>query len=95
MNICFVDIDECADNSDECHSNAVCSNRNGTYACSCNDGYEGNGFNCTDINECNGENSCHINADCSNRNGTYNCSCNDGYEGDGFNCTGRFIENIL
>ena len=41
------DIDECVDNSDSCHADAVCTNTKGAYNCTCNNGYEGDGFNCT------------------------------------------------
>ena len=41
------DLDECALKTDKCDDNAKCTNMNGTYNCSCNDGYHGTGFNCT------------------------------------------------
>ena len=43
--ILMTDIDECLE--DPCHSNATCSNTDGSYSCSCNTGYSGNGFSCT------------------------------------------------
>lgn len=42
-----VDIDECANNNQSCSKFAVCTNTPGSYNCSCLDGYDGNGFNCT------------------------------------------------
>ena len=42
----FPDINECADKADNCHADAKCINMIGTYNCSCNDGYSGNGFHC-------------------------------------------------
>ena len=48
----------------------------------------GNGFNCTDINECdNGQNDCDSNAICSNSIGSYSCTCDTGYDGDGIHCS--------
>ena len=41
-----VDIDECEEGSHNCHVNATCLNRIGSFLCSCNDGYIGNGVNC-------------------------------------------------
>jgi len=41
----FADIDECR--GFPCHRNATCANRPGSYACSCNDHYIGDGRNCT------------------------------------------------
>jgi hypothetical protein len=31
---------------------ATCNNTAGSFECACNLGYEGNGTNCTDIDEC-------------------------------------------
>ena len=43
----LLDVDECAENSHSCHGNAYCNNTVGSYNCTCNSGYSGNGFNCT------------------------------------------------
>ena len=43
----FLDTDECQ--ADPCDVNANCTNSDGSYACTCNVGYEGNGTNCTGI----------------------------------------------
>jgi len=42
-----VDIDECARNNGGCSDDAVCSNTEGSFTCSCNDGFEGDGFTCS------------------------------------------------
>ncbi len=43
---CFsIDIDECIDNM-TCHLNATCEDQIGSYECSCNSGFNGDGFNC-------------------------------------------------
>ena len=41
----ILDIDECS--SYPCHANATCNNTVGSYMCSCNLGYSGDGLNCT------------------------------------------------
>ena len=41
------DIDECENGEDNCHENANCTNTVGSYTCSCNPGYTGDGVNCT------------------------------------------------
>ena len=43
------DINECVDVMDnDCDKeNGVCINTNGSYHCSCNIGYSGDGINCT------------------------------------------------
>ena len=42
-----VDINECELETYPCHSNASCTDTEGTFNCTCNEGFEGNGFNCT------------------------------------------------
>ena len=41
-----LDIDECSKNLHHCHHHGYCTNIKGSYNCSCNVGYSGNGFNC-------------------------------------------------
>ena len=36
------DIDECADATNNCDSNATCTNTPGSFTCACNQGYTGN-----------------------------------------------------
>ena len=43
----FEDIDECATNTDNCHSDATCSDIEGSFTCTCNAGYAGDGVTCT------------------------------------------------
>ena len=42
------DIDECSKNNRPhyCHENATCANTGGSYNCTCNNGYTGNGKSC-------------------------------------------------
>ena len=40
------DINECNDNAHDCHSDASCSNTVGSFTCSCNQGYSGDGRQC-------------------------------------------------
>ena len=42
-----VDIDECNEGKEDCHSNATCANTEGSYNCTCVYGYSGDGRNCT------------------------------------------------
>ena len=43
----LTDIDECASpETDECDTNAECSNTEGSYTCSCRVGFTGDGKNC-------------------------------------------------
>ena len=43
----FVDIDECSKGSHVCHVNAGCTNTNGSYNCTCKDGFIGDGRSCS------------------------------------------------
>ena len=40
------EIDECALNIDNCHTEATCVNIPGSFECNCRDGFIGDGVNC-------------------------------------------------
>ena len=42
-----IDIHECELETDNCHVNANCTDTIGSFECSCNSGFEGDGVNCT------------------------------------------------
>ena len=42
----FIDIDECSRWIDNCHSDAYCTNTDGSFLCTCGIGYTGNGTVC-------------------------------------------------
>jgi len=44
---CELDLDECASNLDNCSPYATCTNTIGSYQCTCNSGYRGDGTSCT------------------------------------------------
>eukprot|EP00735_Rhodelphis_limneticus_P008651 TRINITY_DN2180_c0_g1::TRINITY_DN2180_c0_g1_i1::g.12764::m.12764 TRINITY_DN2180_c0_g1::TRINITY_DN2180_c0_g1_i1::g.12764 ORF type:complete len:178 (+),score=31.48,sp/Q9LMN8/WAK3_ARATH/36.26/2e-08,EGF_CA/PF07645.10/1.2e+03,EGF_CA/PF07645.10/1.8e-08,EGF_3/PF12947.2/2.2e+03,EGF_3/PF12947.2/3.8e-08,EGF/PF00008.22/0.00019,EGF/PF00008.22/1e+03,cEGF/PF12662.2/0.21,cEGF/PF12662.2/0.14,EGF_MSP1_1/PF12946.2/9.4e+02,EGF_MSP1_1/PF12946.2/0.03,Cons_hypoth698/PF03601.9/0.044,FXa_inhibition/PF14670.1/1.2e+03,FX len=46
-----VDFDECAEGMASCSTEAYCTNYDGGYTCTCNSGYDGNGYTCTLANE--------------------------------------------
>ncbi|XP_020622737.1 neurogenic locus notch homolog protein 3-like [Orbicella faveolata] len=77
--ICYVD--ECNAPSPVCHANATCQNLPGSYLCSCNAGFFGDGQTCTyDVNEC-ASDPCLNGGSCIDRENRFSCSCLPGYQG--------------
>ena len=42
----FSDVDECLNGTNSCHKNAICTNADGSFNCTCNPGFMGNGTYC-------------------------------------------------
>ncbi|KAL5273336.1 hypothetical protein ACFFRR_000221 [Megaselia abdita] len=87
--LCSVDIDEC-ETSNPCHTN--CTNLPGSFTCGpCPRGYEGSGYFCRDVNECEVNNGgCNLSpkVQCINTEGSHHCgTCPPGWAGDGKFCT--------
>ncbi|XP_030745606.1 nidogen-2 isoform X2 [Sitophilus oryzae] len=75
-----------------CDYNAACSFKPELqgYTCTCNDGYEGDGYHCQQSRDsCLFLDNCDIHATCSyDKNvGKSRCICAQQYSGDGYNCT--------
>jgi hypothetical protein len=45
MFLYYLDTNECLPDS-PCHANATCINTHGSYICTCDSGYSGDGFTC-------------------------------------------------
>lgn len=74
----------CSENPSICSERATCKTTDGVTSCVCDDGYEGDGFACDDIDECaEGDGPCDENATCTNTPGGFECACNEGYFGTG------------
>ncbi|KAM0736234.1 Protein kinase C-binding protein NELL1 [Formica fusca] len=84
-------VDYCA-KGHKCHANASCLNLQTTYACHCDIGFQGDGLNCHDVDECKQQGGldghhCNANTRCVNVIGSYTCECLPGYHRvDKFNC---------
>ncbi|PKN56759.1 MAG: hypothetical protein CVU56_14600 [Deltaproteobacteria bacterium HGW-Deltaproteobacteria-14] len=81
---CADDIDECATGADDCGANALCTDVDGGFTCTCAPDYEGDPVaGCTDIDECaTGADDCGANSVCTNTGGGFTCACAAGYAGD-------------
>ena len=79
-------MNECLTNP--CHDQATCNNNEGSYLCTCQKGFTGDGRNCDDIKSCL-ENPCHENATCNDVAGSFVCTCTENFKGDGFSCQGK------
>ena len=42
----MLDFDECQEETDDCHVYATCTDTPGSFECTCNSGFTGNGVNC-------------------------------------------------
>lgn len=77
-------IDPCPSSS--CHKDATCSRIDWQrYNCTCNEGFTGDGYNCTEINECE-THRCSFGGTCHDYVNHYNCTCPSGYH-NGTDCT--------
>ena len=47
LSFLHLDINECSSLIDNCDSNAACTNIPGSFTCTCNSGFKGNGITCT------------------------------------------------
>ncbi|XP_004716072.1 cubilin [Echinops telfairi] len=89
---CTQDVDECSLQPAPCSPLVQCFNTPGSFYCgACPSGWQGNGYHCQDINECeinNGGCSEVPLVECVNTIGSYHCQpCPPGYQGNGKVCT--------
>jgi hypothetical protein len=80
-----VDINECANDTHNCHSSQICINTEGSFECVCPNGQEFKGGKCKDINECSdGTHDCNtVTENCINKSPSFECVCKDGFESTG------------
>ncbi|XP_058240776.1 EGF-containing fibulin-like extracellular matrix protein 1 isoform X2 [Hemibagrus wyckioides] len=72
------DIDECNTGRHTCGPDQICYNTRGSFLCQCTPGYQKNGDQCVDVNECQANQPCDH--QCYNLMGSFICHCNQGYE---------------
>ena len=55
---------------------ANCNDTFGSFNCSCDPGFTGDGLKCTDVDECEMNlHDCHVHGTCVNTDGSFNCLC--------------------
>ncbi|XP_058240774.1 EGF-containing fibulin-like extracellular matrix protein 1 isoform X1 [Hemibagrus wyckioides] len=72
------DIDECNTGRHTCGPDQICYNTRGSFLCQCTPGYQKNGDQCVDRDECLMSHYCMHR--CVNVPGSYYCECNPGYQ---------------
>ena len=79
--------DECVLGQHNCDADADCTDTAAAFVCSCRDGYQGDGTDCEDVDECLTDNGGCAQV-CNNDEGTFSCACNEGYalNEDGLGC---------
>ena len=85
-----IDVNECTESLDNCSkvkgvTNSECVNNAGGFICRCNKGWEGDGWFCADVDECEYNDTCGEHQVCKNTPGRFTCSCKKGWV---FNATG-------
>ncbi|CAM9726799.1 unnamed protein product [Chrysoparadoxa australica] len=71
---CDINEDECALGTHNCHPLAACTDTEGSFTCTCGEGYEGSGAECIDTDECaSGRSMCLAGRTCINQQGTFEC----------------------
>ncbi|CAL1534931.1 unnamed protein product, partial [Lymnaea stagnalis] len=76
---CQFDVDECDLNTDNCRPDQLCINNNGSFTCSCPNGYEESNGTCININECLTLSRSNCSQLCVDNPGSFTCLCRPGY----------------
>ncbi|XP_069841005.1 uromodulin-like [Dendropsophus ebraccatus] len=76
-----------ARNCSQCHPNATCEQYVGYVKCNCKEGFIGDGFTCSDIDECaySWSNNCSYGI-CRNTFGSFTCDCPSGFTSSAGTC---------
>ncbi|HIN84973.1 MAG TPA: hypothetical protein EYN06_00730, partial [Myxococcales bacterium] len=75
----------CSGGLSDCDDGSTCTDTEGSFTCACNEGFEGDGKVCDDIDECGADTDpCAdlANSTCTNNDGGYECVCSEGYVAD-------------
>jgi surface-anchored protein len=78
-------VDECVLGLHDCGANAHCFDREYGFACACDPGYQGDGRQCQNVDECATSAPCATTATCVDSPGSFSCECASGWRTDGTN----------
>ena len=89
------DVNECSSNSGKGDCDHFCNNTEGSFQCSCRQGYilQQDGRTCNDLDECVIQNG-GCSQKCVNQPGQYSCQCFEGYQNLGNNGTDVICRDI-
>jgi len=81
---CDHDVNECYMGTHDCHPDGKCVNTPGKYYCRCVSGYTGDGYTCTDLDDCDPDPCDPVQGTCSDNGANrYECTCIPGICGTG------------
>ena len=90
FNLWCPDINECEATPSRCGNHSTCNDTSGSFLCTCNHGYRGDGQTCENIDECiENPDICQTLAECVDLDGSYRCDCRSGYTFNGTDCVGK------
>lgn len=60
LSVIAKDIEECTTDTDNCHTEANCTNTKGSFYCTCHHGYSGDGVTCDGVYNSNYDLNCYM-----------------------------------
>jgi len=91
---CDHDVNECIDGAHDCHPEGKCVNTPGGFYCRCVSGHTGDGYTCTDLDDCDPDPCDEVHGTCHDGGANkYHCTCEAGFGGMG--CESDEVECMI